>query len=251
MACASMRATVLCTALLCLSATAMSDSPSTFEDGVIDDLGIDALVDPDENGEMIHEDSNHMSKADVASASKVFDVLFPTEDDDDEHGDLGEGASVGNPLEDARSARKEATKALLAAKGEGATKKAEETLKSAEQGVEKAKMSSLGSGAVTEAKKKAVAEGLSRAEAQESSARNKVLSAKGMKETEAATNSLESAKTKVEKEKEKAAALGMKQGKPSAGDAQKTTVFEAKVRSKVKATTSMDKYEKQVMKKAK
>merc|ERR1712167_302388 len=129
--------------LLCLAATAVSDTPAALEDGVIDDLGVEALADPDESGEMIHQDENHMSKEDIKSASSVFDVLFPT-DEDDEEGDLGEGAEGGDPLEDARGARKTATKALLAAKGEDATKKAEEVLKGAEQQVEKAKMSSMG-----------------------------------------------------------------------------------------------------------
>merc|ERR1719247_1031668 len=150
--------------LLCLAATAVSDTPAALEDGVIDDLGVEALADPDESGEMIHQDENHMSKEDIKSASSVFDVLFPTDED-------------------------------------------EEVLKGAEQQVEKAKMSSMGGDAVKEEKKKSVANALSRAEAQESKARDKILAAKGLKETEAATEQLDKAKAKVEKDKEKAAAL--------------------------------------------
>merc|ERR1711871_445291 len=115
------RSVAVAMALLCLAVSASTDMPSIDSD-VIDDLGIDAMADPGQDGELIHEDSAHMSKQDVRQASEVFDALYPT----DEDGDLGEGASIGNPLEDARKARKAATKNLLAAKGASATNKAEE-----------------------------------------------------------------------------------------------------------------------------
>merc|ERR1712100_672349 len=124
-------------ALVLLVVSGTSDSQLTFDDNVIDDLGVDALGSPDTDGMLVHEDSEHMSKADVKQASEVYDTLFPTEED----GDLGESDSIGeeNPLETARAARKQATKTLLAATGEDATRKAEAA-------VESAKMSSLGKG---------------------------------------------------------------------------------------------------------
>merc|ERR1712167_565758 len=112
------RSVAVAMALLCLAVSASTDMPSIDSD-VIDDLGIDAMADPGQDGELIHEDSAHMSKQDVRQASEVFDALYPTEED----GDLGEGASIGNPLEDARKARKAATKNLLAAKGESAPRR--------------------------------------------------------------------------------------------------------------------------------
>merc|ERR1719478_402003 len=195
-------------ALLCLAVSASTDMPSIDSD-VIDDLGIDAMADPGQDGELIHEDSAHMSKQDVRQASEVFDALYPT----DEDGDLGEGASIGNPLEDARKARKAATKNLLAAKGASATKKAESALKKAEQAVEGAKMSVLGKDGVNKEKRRKVAEELNQAKAEE------------------------------------AKALGMKEGKTNSKSAMKKTIFEAKVAKKVKAAKNFDKYEKRVMNK--
>merc|ERR1711907_10894 len=170
------RSVAVAMALLCLAVSASTDMPSIDSD-VIDDLGIDAMADPGQDGELIHEDSAHMSKQDVQQASEVFDALYPT----DEDGDLGEGASIGNPLEDARKARKAATKNLLAAKGASATKKAESALKKAEQAVEGAKMSVLGKDGVNKEKRRKVAEELNKAKAEEAKARSKVLSAKGLK----------------------------------------------------------------------
>merc|ERR1711968_378687 len=232
------RSVAVAMALLCLAVSASTDMPSIDSD-VIDDLGIDAMADPGQDGELIHEDSAHMSKQDVRQASEVFDTLYPTEED----GDLGEGASIGNPLEDARKARKAATKNLLAAKGESATKKAE-------QAVEGAKMSVLGKDGVNKEKKRKVAEELNKAKAEEAKARSKVLSAKGLKATEKATAAMEKAKARVKKDKRKAAALGMKEGKTSSKSAMKKTIFEAKVAKKVKAAKNFDKYEKRVMNKA-
>merc|ERR1712167_10800 len=239
------RSVAVAMALLCLAVSASTDMPSIDSD-VIDDLGIDAMADPGQDGELIHEDSAHMSKQDVRQASEVFDALYPTEED----GDLGEGASIGNPLEDARKARKAATKNLLAAKGESATKKAESALKKAEQAVEGAKMSVLGKDGVNKEKKRKVAEELNKAKAEEAKARSKVLSAKGLKATEKATAAMEKAKAKVKKDKREAAALGMKEGKTSSKSAMKKTIFEAKVAKKVKAAKNFDKYEKRVMNKA-
>merc|ERR1711871_1046531 len=227
------RSVAVAMALLCLAVSASTDMPSIDSD-VIDDLGIDAMADPGQDGELIHEDSAHMSEQDVRQASDVFDTLYPTEED----GDLGEGASIGNPLEDARKARKAATKNLLAAKGESATKKAESALKKAEQAVEGAKMSVLGKDGVNKEKKRKVAEELNKAKAEEAKARSKVLSAKGLKATEKATAAMEKAKAKV------------KEGKTSSKSAMKKTIFEAKVAKKVKAAKNFDKYEKRVMNKA-
>merc|ERR1711968_212133 len=235
------RSVAVAMAPLCLAVSASTDMPSIDSD-VIDDLGIDAMADPGQDGELIHEDSAHMSKQDVRQASEVFDTLYPTEED----GDLGEGASIGNPLEDARKARKAATKNLLAAKGESATKKAESALKKAEQAVEGAKMSVLGKDGVNKEKKRKVAEELNKAKAEEAKARSKVLSAKGLK----ATAAMEKAKARVKKDKRKAAALGMTEGKTSSKSAMKKTIFEAKVAKKVKAAKNFDKYEKRVMNKA-
>merc|ERR1711871_750333 len=232
------RSVAVAMALLCLAVSASTDMPSIDSD-VIDDLGIDAMADPGQDGELIHEDSAHMSEQDVRQASDVFDTLYPTEED----GDLGEGASIGNPLEDARKARKAATKNLLAAKGASATKKAESALKKAEQAVEGAKMSVLGKDGVNKEKRRKVAEELNQAKAEEAKARSKVLSAKGLKATE-------KAKAKVKKDKREAAALGMKEGKTSSKSAMKKTIFEAKVAKKVKAAKNFDKYEKRVMNKA-
>merc|ERR1711871_792984 len=233
------RSVAVAMALLCLAVSASTDMPSIDSD-VIDDLGIDAMADPGQDGELIHEDSAHMSKQDVRQASEVFDALYPT----DEDGDLGEGASIGNPLEDARKARKAATKNLLAAKGASATKKAESALKKAEQAVEGAKMSVLGKDGVNREKRRKVAEELNKAKAEEAKARSKVLSAKGLKATEKATAAMEKAKARVKKDKRKAAALGMKEGKTSSKSAMKKTIFEAK------AAKNFDKYEKRVMNKA-
>merc|ERR1711871_1493136 len=237
------RSVAVAMALLCLAVSASTDMPSIDSD-VIDDLGIDAMADPGQDGELIHEDSAHMSEQDVRQASDVFDTLYPTEED----GDLGEGASIGNPLEDARKARKAATKNLLAAKGESATKEAESALKKAEQAVEGAKMSVLGKDGVNKEKKRKVGEELNKAKAEEAKARSKVMSAKGLKATEKATAAME--KAKVKKDKREAAALGMKEGKTSSKSAMKKTIFEAKVAKKVKAAKNFDKYEKRVMNKA-
>merc|ERR1712100_719424 len=66
-------------ALVLLVVSGTSDSQLTFDDNVIDDLGVDALGSPDADGMLVHEDSEHMSKADVKQASDVYDTLFPTE----------------------------------------------------------------------------------------------------------------------------------------------------------------------------
>merc|ERR1711998_252560 len=131
--------------LVAVAAHAPSNTELVFDDGVLDDLGIDAAQSPDIGGNLYHEDAGHMSDEDVQQASKVFDVLYPSDDE----GDLGESAgtmegAAKENLDEARKARSEATKELLKAKGEAATQKAEKDLKKAEQGVEKAKQNVVG-----------------------------------------------------------------------------------------------------------
>merc|ERR1711988_2072903 len=183
--------------LVAVAAHAPSNTELAFDDGVLDDLGIDAAQSPDIGGNLYHEDAGHMSDEDVQQASKVFDVLYPSDDE----GDLGESAgtmegAAKENLDEARKARSEATKELLKAKGEAATQKAEKDLKKAEQGVEKAKQN--------------VEKKLEKAKEEEREARKKILSAKGLEATEEATKEMEKAKKKVDKDKKKAEALGVK-----------------------------------------
>merc|ERR1711966_56149 len=79
-------------ALLCtVVASAPTDLPAV-DDGTLDDLGLDEIQDPNLDGELYHGDSNHMSSTDVKDAAKVFDVLYPSDDD----GDLGESDGTGS-----------------------------------------------------------------------------------------------------------------------------------------------------------
>merc|ERR1712046_545197 len=76
--------------LVAVAAHAPSNTELAFDDGVLDDLGIDAAQSPDIGGNLYHEDAGHMSDEDVQQASKVFDVLYPSDDE----GDLGESAGT-------------------------------------------------------------------------------------------------------------------------------------------------------------
>merc|ERR1712070_282657 len=178
-----------CLALLCVAAATV---PTDIQDdGVLDDLDVSQLQDQDISGELFHEDSAHMSDADVSKASKVFDVLYPSDDDDED--DLGESEEVQEAKESvdaARAARKEATKELLSAKGEAAKQKA----KKMERKIEKAKE-------------------------EERDARKKILNAKGLEQTEKATRDMEKAKRKVKKDEKKAAAMGVVKGEDNKGKA--------------------------------
>merc|ERR1711935_324710 len=86
--------------VLLLVCTVATSAPSNVHvsDGVLDDISVDELQDPDMSGDMYHQDGDHMSKADVQQASQVFDVLFPTEHGEDRQrheipeGDHGHGA---------------------------------------------------------------------------------------------------------------------------------------------------------------
>merc|ERR1711871_700081 len=200
--------------LLAVAASAPSDVQSSFDDGVLDDIGVSEMEDPNTEGEMYHQGAEHMSSEDMQHASKVFDVLFPTDDADD----LGESESSQvhsgkekESLDEARKARSEATKEVLKAKGAAATKKAEEDLKKAERNVEKQKMNVVGKDEFKKEQEKKVEQKLEKAKEEERSARKKILSAKGLEATEEATKEMEKAKAKVEKDKKKAASLGVKE----------------------------------------
>merc|ERR1712146_340240 len=180
--------------LVAVAAHAPSNTEMAFDDGVLDDLGIDAAQNPDIGGNLYHEDASHMSDEDVQQASKVFDVLYPSDDE----GDLGESAgtmegAAKENLDEARKARSEATKELLKAKGEAATQKAEKDLKKAEQGVEKAKENVVGKDEYKKEQEQKVEKQLEKAKEEESAARNKILSAKGLEATEEATKEMEEA----------------------------------------------------------
>merc|ERR1712100_64850 len=72
--------------LIAVAASAPREVPNMMDDSVLDDLDVSQLQDPDTSGELVHEDADHMTQADMAKASKVYDVLYPSDDD----GDLGE-----------------------------------------------------------------------------------------------------------------------------------------------------------------
>merc|ERR1711966_15193 len=175
MACGGRPCWVLVLALLlAVAASAPSDVQSSFDDGVLDDIGVSEMQDPNTEGDMYHHDADHMSSEDIQHASKVFDVLFPTDDTDD----LGESESsqVYNgkekeSLDEARKARSEATKEVLKAKGAAATKKAEEDPKKAERGVEKQKMNVVGKDEFKKEQEKKVEKKLEKAKEEERSAR--------------------------------------------------------------------------------
>merc|ERR1712139_715534 len=216
------------------------EMPTMMDDSVLDDLDVTQLQDDATSAVMYHQDADHMSQRDVHEASAVYDVLYPSSDEND----LGESDSVQEgvskeALDGARAARKEATKELLAAKGSAATKKAEKKLKQAEQGVEKAKENVVGKDEMAKQKEKKAEQKLEKAKAEEDSARKKVLNAKGLEATEEATKQMEKAKKKVSKDKKKAAALGVKKGTDSTKKARtkemKKPIFKAKLKQKVKA----------------
>merc|ERR1711939_1140787 len=246
-------------ALLCaVTASAPANIESTFDDGVLDDLSVEDVQDPDGNGQLYHQDTDHMAPEDVQQASKVFDVLFPSYS----YGDLGESdnaqATVGaakENLDEARKARSEATKTLLAAKGGAATKQAEKQLKKAEQGVEKAKENVVGKDEFKKEEEQKVEKKLEKAKDEERSARKKILKAKGLEATEEATKEMEKAKAKVEKDKKKAEALGVKKGdspKSAKGRSKKMKkdVFKDKMKKKLKKEKKEESFKARAMAKA-
>merc|ERR1712054_440164 len=122
--------------LVSVVSTGLSRESASLDDGILDDLSVDRIQDPGLDGSVFHQDEKHMAPEDMARASKVFDVLFGTDDEPS----LGE--SAGNSAQ--AVARKQATKALLKAKSSSATKKAEKALKRADKAVKKAKMKVVG-----------------------------------------------------------------------------------------------------------
>merc|ERR1711907_90860 len=158
--------------------------------------------------DVFHSDGGHMDQEDISRASKVYDVLFPV---NDETGDLGESTETGTGalaaaqrgLNNARAERRKATKALLGAKSVAATKKANKD-------VSKAKLKVVGKKNFAKLREKRAEQKLKKAKRKEKKARKKILKAKGLKATLKAEKKFRRAMKKVKKDKSKVSAMGTK-----------------------------------------